>query len=74
MRTTLTIDDDVYAIARHRAALKHIAVGAALSELARRGLNRLKDQSGDNDFPVFSVSEKAPVFGLDEVKNIEDEE
>jgi hypothetical protein len=74
MRTTLTIDDDVYAVARHMAALRHIAVGAALSELARRGLNRLKDQSVDNEFPVFSVSEKAPVFGLDEVKSIEDEE
>jgi hypothetical protein len=74
MRTTLTIDEDVYAFARHMARLKQIAVGAALSVLAHRGLNRLKDQSGDNDFPVFSASGKAPVFGLDEVKSIEDEE
>lgn len=74
MRTTLTIDDDIYAIARHMAALKHIAVGAALSDLARRGLNRVMDQTRDDGFPVFSVSEKATVFGLDAVKSIEDEE
>jgi len=67
MRTTLTIDDEVYAIARQVAALKHLSVGAALSELARRGLERTARPRADADFPSFEVSENAPTFGLGEV-------
>lgn len=37
MRTTLTIDDDVLAVARALAARNGVSVGRALSELARRG-------------------------------------
>ncbi len=73
MRTTLTIDDDIYAIARNVADLKHMALGAALSELARRGLERSKGSGPSANFPVFGVSESAPTFGLDEVKSAEDE-
>ncbi|MFA6506775.1 MAG: hypothetical protein WCT14_11775 [Treponemataceae bacterium] len=74
MRTTLTIDDEVYAIARQVAALKHLSVGSALSELARRGLERTARSPTDADFPAFEVSENAPVFGLDDVAAAEDEE
>ncbi|PKL10136.1 MAG: CopG family transcriptional regulator [Spirochaetae bacterium HGW-Spirochaetae-7] len=73
MRTTLTIDDDIYAIARNVADLKHLAIGAALSELARRGLERNKGNGPNENFPVFGVSESAPPFGLDDVKSAEDE-
>ena len=37
MRTTLNIDDDVLAAARALAERKGSSLGAALSELARRG-------------------------------------
>jgi hypothetical protein len=73
MRTTLTIDDDIYAIARHVAVLKRTSIGEALSELARRGLDRMNTQTGGDAFPVFGVSENAPAFGLQEVKSAEDE-
>jgi len=73
MRTTLTIEDDIYAIAKSMAAVKNIAVGTALSELARRGLERSGNNSLESDFPSFSVSEKAIPFGLQEVKTSEDE-
>ncbi|OHD76120.1 MAG: hypothetical protein A3J97_03365 [Spirochaetes bacterium RIFOXYC1_FULL_54_7] len=74
MRTTLTIDDDVYTIACHVAAIRHKAIGSVLSELARRGLDRGQELSEAEAFPVFSVSEKAPVFGLEDVKRMEDDE
>ena len=37
MRTTVTIDDDVLAVARALAEQQGISLGRALSELARRG-------------------------------------
>ena len=37
MRTTVTIDDDVLAVARALAGQQGISLGRALSELARRG-------------------------------------
>lgn len=74
MRTTLTIDDDIYAIARQVARLKNLSLGEALSELARRGLEQKDRSFKDVDFPCFHVSQKAPSFGLDEVALAQDEE
>ncbi len=38
MRTTLTLDDDVFAFARTHAQREHISIGAAVSKLAREGI------------------------------------
>ena len=73
MRTTLAIDDDIYTIARQIAAFKHIAIGTAISELARRGLNQRTTYATDSDFPMFSVSDAALPFGLADTKSDEDE-
>ena len=79
MRTTLTIDDDLIAAARSFAQARSESLGkAALSDLARRGLNaapgarRARSTSG---FPVFVV----PVGGahpitLEGVRKAEDEQ
>lgn len=40
MRTTLAIDDDVLAAARHLAEREHKSVGDVISALARQGLLR----------------------------------
>lgn len=37
MRTTVTLDDDVLAVARALAERRRMSLGRALSELARRG-------------------------------------
>ena len=39
MRTTLEIDDDVFAFARGQAQREHIAVGEMISRLAREGMS-----------------------------------
>jgi hypothetical protein len=38
MRTTLALDDDVFAYARARAQREHISIGEAVSRLARDGI------------------------------------
>lgn len=40
MRTTLAIDDDILAAARHLAARDRKSVGEVISALARQGLTR----------------------------------
>ena len=68
----MTIDDDVYRAARNLAVLKGVAIGAALSELARRGLDRPPVYAGQ-ELPVFAVSERSVKFGLAEVQAAQDE-
>lgn len=38
MRTTLTLDDDVLAVARELAEQRHVSIGAVVSELSRQGI------------------------------------
>ena len=38
MRTTLALDDDVFAFARTHAQREHISIGEAISRLARDGI------------------------------------
>ncbi len=41
MRTTLAIDDDVLAAAKHLAERERKSIGEVMSTLARQGLNRV---------------------------------
>lgn len=72
MRTTVNLDDDIFLAARNLAALHRVALGTALSELARAGL-RQRVTYPDDGLPAFQVTEKAPTFGLEEVRASEDE-
>ena len=65
MRTTVTIDEDVLAVARALAARSGISLGSALSQLARRGFRRAP--AGDDDgLPVFRVAaDAAPITSED---------
>ncbi len=61
MRTTLSIDDDVLSAARILAAERRLSLGAALSEMARRGA--LDHPSAiEGDLPVFDVGATAPLI------------
>lgn len=40
MRTTLAIDDDILAVARHLADKEHKSIGEVISSLARQGLGK----------------------------------
>lgn len=63
MRTTLDVENDVLDAARALAVARGVSVGAALSELARRGVAARTPLSTRNGFPVFQVPVGTPGFG-----------
>ena len=76
MRTTLSIDDDVLAVAKTLARNRSEPVGKTISELARRGLNatpRAGRARRGSQFPVFAVSRHARPITLEDVLKAEDD-
>ena len=67
MRTTLEIANDVLDAARMLAKARSISVGAALTELARRGVAARAPLSSRNGFAVFQIPAATPGFGPDEI-------
>ncbi len=65
MRTTLDIDDRVLAVARTLSAETGLSLGAAVSELARRGL---RYRVVDDGLPSFVVSPDTPPMTPDIVR------
>ena len=76
MRTTVSLDDDVYEAAMHLSRVSGQRLGRVLSQLARRGLSRSDlPQRGDSGrFPSFDVPPNAPVIPASRVQEIVDEE
>lgn len=72
MRTTLSLDPDILQAARSLARAKAISMGAAVSELARRGLEQERSRSSD-ELPHFSVLPSSRAITLEDVKRVEDE-
>ena len=62
MRTTLNIDDDVFAAARALASQMRISLGEALSSLARRGLQPIPPRTGSHGLPTFDVRQDAAMI------------
>jgi hypothetical protein len=74
VRTTLDLDDNLLAIAKVRAREKGISVGAAVSEMMRRGLEVTVHRS-KSGFPVFQQPPpNAPVVTDAIVAKYRDEE
>lgn len=74
MKTTLNIDDEILEIARSLAGERNVPVGAALSELARRGLRQPPASPKErNGFPLFRVFRDSTPVTLGRVKHYEDE-
>ncbi len=68
MRTTLEIEDDVLEAARSVASAEGLSLGAALSRLARKGLQPQLSDRERNGFPVFDVPENATPITLEMVQ------
>lgn len=70
MRTTVTLDDDVFQAARAQAHASGKKLGQVLSQLARRGL-RVSALSATNDGrPVFKVSPDAKIIPSSRAKEL----
>ena len=67
MRTTVTIDDDVLAVARALAKRERISLGRALSELARRGFESTVNAEDYGDGTVFALAADAEPITSEDV-------
>ncbi|MBV9397190.1 MAG: hypothetical protein JO062_04385 [Bryobacterales bacterium] len=76
MRTTVTLDQDVYEAAAYLSRTSGERFGKVLSQLARRGLRQpLKSRpSGKQRFPTFEVSAGATVIPASRIQKVLDEE
>ncbi len=75
MRTTLAIDDDVLAAARHLAEREHKSVGEVISMLARQGLTRRArgGMTERNGIPLLPSRKAAVPVTLELVNQLRDE-
>lgn len=75
MRTTLSIDDDVLAAARHLAERERKSVGEVISTLARRGLQRPQRGARQvrNGVPLLPRRPGASPVTLELVNQLRDE-
>ncbi len=73
MRTTVTIDDDVLAVARALAERNGSSLGSALSELARRGFRNTAATRENGDGTTFPVAADAsPITTEDVQRSLDD--
>jgi len=73
MRTTLSLPDDVYEVARSLAHSKNLSLGDAVAELVRQGLRPPVSVKSKSGFPCFSVAPDAPPITLEKTLAMEDE-
>jgi hypothetical protein len=76
MRTTVTLDQDVYEAALHLSRSSGERLGRVLSTLARRGMtaSRPPARRASGRFPTFEVAPDAPIIPATRIQRILDEE
>jgi hypothetical protein len=74
MRTTLSLDDDVFQLVKGYAENRSLAMGKAVSELVRRGLSAPVKTRVVNGLVVFDVPENSAPVTSELVKRLEAEE
>lgn len=75
MRTTITLDDDVYESAMHLSRASGERFGKVLSKLARRGLCEAPvGKKASKRFPMFDVPADAPIIPASKIQRMIDEE
>jgi hypothetical protein len=76
MRTTVTLDDDVYAAAVHLSRVSGDRLGKVLSILVRRGLTpkAVPLRKKSRRFPAFQVPAGSPVVPASRIERVIDEE
>ncbi len=74
MRTTLSLDDDVFQVVKTYAENRSLALGKAVSELVRRGLSAPVKTRVVNGLVVFDVPEGSERVTSELVKRLEAEE
>ena len=73
MRTTLTLDDDVFELAIRQAKLRKQSLGKTVSDLARRGLLAPTSSRVRDGVVVFQLPDDSPPVTTEEVRHFEAE-
>lgn len=73
MRTTLSLDDDVFREAKVYAEGRDIALGKAVSELVRRGLQAPLQTRVVNGFHVVELPPNSPPVSSEDVRKLQEE-
>jgi hypothetical protein len=76
MRTTVSLDKDVYEAAKHLSRVSGQRLGKVLSELARCGLARQAPAAAKKKrrFATFEVPPNAPIIAASRIQEVIDEE
>jgi len=73
MRTTLSLDNDVFREIKAYAESRDVAIGKAVSELVRRGLRAPLQTRMVNGFHVVELPQDSPPIRSEDVKKLQDE-
>jgi hypothetical protein len=76
MRTTITLDEDIYEAARHLSRVSGEGLGKVVSKLARHGLERKNApvRKRGRRFPTFEVPPGTPIISVSRIERAVDEE
>jgi hypothetical protein len=76
VRTTVTLDDDVYEAALHLSRVSGEGLGKTLSTLVRRALTppAAPKKRKSQRFPTFDVPPNAPVIPASRIQRVIDED
>ena len=73
MRTTLSLDDDVFRIVKRYADSRSLGLGKAVSELVRCGFSLPCATCSVNGLQVFDLSAESPRITAKKVRELEAE-
>jgi hypothetical protein len=73
MRTTLTLDDDLFDLVRRQAKLRGLSLGKTVSDLVRRGLTAPTPSQDRGGLVVFQLPADSPTVTTEDVRRIEAE-
>ena len=73
MRTTLTLDDDVFELATQQARQRGLSVGKAVSDLVRKGLQAQARSRPKQGLVVFDLPADSPAVTMEFVRRLETE-
>ena len=71
MRTTISIDDDVFQTVRSYADSRSMPLGKAVSELVRRGLSAARPTRTVNGIHVFDLPQDSPRVSTKKIRELE---
>lgn len=73
MRTTVTLDDDIFDLAARQAKARGQSLGKTISDLVRRGLRAPTPSLDKNGLVVFHLPADSPKVTTEDVRRIETE-